>query len=59
MFTCFSSLLIVKPSKTFARQLVNAIGLRSVLMSCGGEIFGSGNMMDFLKACSKNPSLNY
>ena len=48
----------MKPSKAFARQLVNAIGLRSVLMSCGGEIFGSGNMMDFFKACGKNPSLN-
>ena len=48
----------MKPSENFARQLVNAIGLRSVLMSCGGEIFGSGNVMDFFKACGKNPSPN-
>ena len=48
----------MKPSKTFARQLVNAIGLRSVLMSCGGETFGSGDMMDFFRAGGKNLSLN-
>ena len=52
------SLLRVRPSKPFARQLVNAIGLRAVLMLCRGEIFGSGNMMDFFNACRKNPSLN-
>ena len=57
-FTCLSNLLWVKLSKTLARQLVNAIGLRCDLISRGGEIFGTGVIINLFKESGRNPSCN-